>query len=193
MQVTQLMSNNSFSMLKMAKPFNLCWDWDIADLRLFFNNFNIGAAEKFIRKTISKLILNFGARSMFMSQRFQFHFHLCISGYAVGCWKLAPMAAGLQAQGSSNQCSSHGVASIGLNSYNLSIKQSFNKILEVTKASKSFRFMTQQINPCKFTEVINETHIKIISTNQSWCRFPHIRKTTSRGWLDTLRTGARIE
>jgi hypothetical protein len=41
--------------------------------------------------------------------------------------------------------------------YGLSTKHPFNKVLKITE--------TPQINPCKFAEVINETHIILKSSN----------------------------
>jgi hypothetical protein len=54
---------------------------------------------------------------------------------------------------------------ISLYSTDFSIKLSLNKHLKITKTLKNFRLSTQQIDPCEFTMVINETHIVIISTN----------------------------
>jgi hypothetical protein len=41
----------------------------------------------------------------------------------------------------------------------LSIKQSFNQILEVTKALDDFRLMFDQVDPCEFAKIINKRYI----------------------------------
>jgi len=46
---------------------------------------------------------------------------------------------------------------IGLNTLDLAIKLSLNKLLEIMKALKNFRFMLQKVNPSKLTIIINKT------------------------------------
>jgi hypothetical protein len=48
--------------------------------------------------------------------------------------------------------------------------------LKLTKVLKNFRFVTQEINPSKFTVIIDKTHIILVSSNRSWCRTPYIQK-----------------
>ena len=54
------------------------------------------------------------------------------------------------------------------------------------KFLENFRFMAQQINPCKFGKVVNEANIEIISANIGGCKAPYIQKTSSRGLGETL-------
>ena len=54
---------------------------------------------------------------------------------------------------------------ISLDIMNFSTKLSFYKVLEIMKELKNSRFMAQEINPCKFTEIINKAHIIIVLTN----------------------------
>jgi len=63
---------------------------------------------------------------------------------------------------------------IGLNSTDFSIELSFNKSLKLSKTLKNFRFATQQIYPCEFAMIINETHIVVVSTNRTRRRTPYI-------------------
>jgi hypothetical protein len=51
---------------------------------------------------------------------------------------------------------------VGLHSKDFSIEQSSNKRLEFLKLVKNFRFIFQQIDPSKFTIVINKAHIIFI-------------------------------
>lgn len=75
---------------------------------------------------------------------------------------------------------------ISLHGNNLSIKKTFNKVLEIMETLKHLRFMAQEINPSEFAIIINEENIISVSPNQSWCR-PHTSENTSyRGLLDTL-------
>jgi len=67
-------------------------------------------------------------------------------------------------------------STISLRSHNFLIKHAFNKLLEIMEPLKDFRFMAQQIDPCEFAIVINETNIKVILANKSGSRSPHIRK-----------------
>jgi hypothetical protein len=54
---------------------------------------------------------------------------------------------------------------VGLDSENFLIKQTFNKILKFLEFLKHIRFVLKKINPSKFAEVINETHIIFIISN----------------------------
>jgi hypothetical protein len=49
------------------------------------------------------------------------------------------------------------------------------------KALKKFRFVSKEINPSKFTEIINEANIIIVSSNRSWSRTPYIREHKVQG------------
>jgi len=55
---------------------------------------------------------------------------------------------------------------ICLDSYNFAIELSFNKILKIVKALKTFIFMAQKVNPSKFAVVIDETDIIIVTPNR---------------------------
>jgi hypothetical protein len=44
------------------------------------------------------------------------------------------------------------------------------------KFLKDFRFVFQQVNPRKFTEIIDETNIIIVSSNRGGSWSPYIRK-----------------
>jgi hypothetical protein len=48
---------------------------------------------------------------------------------------------------------------IGLDCYGLSIKQSLNKILKITKALENLRLMLDQVDPSKFAKIINKACI----------------------------------
>jgi hypothetical protein len=65
---------------------------------------------------------------------------------------------------------------ICLHSHYFSIKETFNKVLEIMKTLKNFRFVSTKINPCKLTKIINKAHIVIVSSNRSWSRTPYIRE-----------------
>jgi hypothetical protein len=57
---------------------------------------------------------------------------------------------------------------VGLNNNNLTIEHSFNKFLELKKILENFRFVVKQVNPSKFTIVINETSIIFFSQKNQW-------------------------
>jgi hypothetical protein len=63
---------------------------------------------------------------------------------------------------------------ISLYRNNFSIKESFNKILELMKSLKHIRFELEKINPSEFTIIINEADIIFISSNGTGCRTPNI-------------------
>jgi hypothetical protein len=42
------------------------------------------------------------------------------------------------------------------------------------KALKNFRFVSKQINPSKFAEIIDKTHIISVSPNRRGCWTPYI-------------------
>jgi hypothetical protein len=65
---------------------------------------------------------------------------------------------------------------VGLNDKNFSIKEPFNKVLEILKLLKHLRFMLKQIDPCEHVIVINETNIVFKTTNIITSRTPYIRK-----------------
>src|SRR4051812_14777118 len=65
---------------------------------------------------------------------------------------------------------------VGLNCYDSPIKELLNKSLEITKFLKHFIFSFQEIHPCEFTEIINETDIIFISSKILRGRAPNIRK-----------------
>jgi hypothetical protein len=48
---------------------------------------------------------------------------------------------------------------ICLDCLDLSIKQSFNKILEITKALENFRLMFDQVDLCELAKIINKRYI----------------------------------
>jgi hypothetical protein len=56
---------------------------------------------------------------------------------------------------------------IGLHGENFSIKESLSKGLKLSKFLKDFRFMLKQIDPCKFTVIINKANIISISPTNS--------------------------
>jgi hypothetical protein len=70
---------------------------------------------------------------------------------------------------------------ISLYRNNFSVKESFNKILEQMKSLKHIRFELEKINPSEFTIIINEVDIIFISSNETRCRTPNIRKMSSKG------------
>jgi hypothetical protein len=63
---------------------------------------------------------------------------------------------------------------------NLLIKPSFNKRLNFQEKFEDIRFMTQQIEPCEFTIIINERHILFLTTKRVNRRVPDIQKKASR-------------
>jgi hypothetical protein len=52
-----------------------------------------------------------------------------------------------------------------LHGKDFSIKHALYEVLKIMKTLKNLRFMTKQINPCKFAIIINETNIKIVLAN----------------------------
>jgi hypothetical protein len=65
---------------------------------------------------------------------------------------------------------------IRLDSNYFPVKEPFNKVLKIGKSLKHFGFVAKQIDPSKFTEVINEANIVIVSAKGTWGRTPYIRK-----------------
>jgi hypothetical protein len=65
---------------------------------------------------------------------------------------------------------------IGLDRSNFAAKLSFNKVLEILEASKNLKFLTNEVNPNKFTVIINETYIISIFANRNWGGAPIHRK-----------------
>jgi hypothetical protein len=63
---------------------------------------------------------------------------------------------------------------ISLHGYNFLIKHPFNKVLKITKALKHLRFMLNEIDPCKFAEIIYKTHIIFKPSDRLGCRTPYI-------------------
>jgi hypothetical protein len=63
---------------------------------------------------------------------------------------------------------------IRLNSKDFATKLPFGKALEVMKALKYFRFMTQHVNPRKFAVIIDKANIIIMMSNRSGGRAPYI-------------------
>jgi hypothetical protein len=53
---------------------------------------------------------------------------------------------------------------VGLHGHNFTVKHTFNKLLELMKILENFRLAPKQINPRKFTEIINETNIIVLAT-----------------------------
>jgi hypothetical protein len=62
----------------------------------------------------------------------------------------------------------------------------FNKILEFLEFLEHLRLVFKQIDPCKFTKVINESNIVFISSNGITDRTSYIRKISSKGAMETL-------
>ena len=69
---------------------------------------------------------------------------------------------------------------------NLFVKLSFNKNLEISEALKNFRFFPQQVNPNKFSMIINKRHIIVVVTNRSGGRTPYITENKVKS---TIRDG----
>jgi hypothetical protein len=65
---------------------------------------------------------------------------------------------------------------VGLNDKNFSIKEHFNKVLEILNFLKQLRFVLKQIDPCELAIVINETNIIFKMTNRITSRSPYICK-----------------
>jgi hypothetical protein len=51
---------------------------------------------------------------------------------------------------------------ITLQGNNLTIELSLNKDLKFFKEMKHFRYVAKEINPCKFTKIINKRHITLL-------------------------------
>jgi hypothetical protein len=75
---------------------------------------------------------------------------------------------------------------IGLHGKDFLSKLALSHTLELVKLLKHIRFATQEVNSCKFAEVIYKAYIVIVSTYRCRCWTPHIGKMSSRGLDDTL-------
>jgi hypothetical protein len=49
-------------------------------------------------------------------------------------------------------------------------------VLEVMKTLKNIRLLFEEINPCKFAEIIDKTHIIFVLIDRIGRRAPHIQK-----------------
>jgi hypothetical protein len=65
-------------------------------------------------------------------------------------------------------------------------------LLKKMKFGKQLRFVSQEINPSEFREIMNKAYIIAIPTHRTRSKAPHIRKTSSRGALDTLRDLGKV-
>jgi hypothetical protein len=63
---------------------------------------------------------------------------------------------------------------VGLDRKNFLAKQAFNKVLKFSEFLKHLIFVLKKINPSKFVEVINETHIIFIISNGNTSCPPYI-------------------
>jgi hypothetical protein len=64
---------------------------------------------------------------------------------------------------------------VGLECNDFVIKPALSKRLKFNELLENFRFMTQQIDPCKFTIVINEANIIFLVTKGLVRMAPNIR------------------
>lgn len=67
-------------------------------------------------------------------------------------------------------------APIRLHSFDFSICQAFNKVLEILKLGKNLRFVFKEIDPSEFAKVIDETNIINFIANRVYSRTPYIGK-----------------
>lgn len=65
---------------------------------------------------------------------------------------------------------------ICLHGENFAIKLFLNHSLKFMEFLKNLRFIFQQIDPSKFTVIINEANIILFSPNRLWCRTLDIRE-----------------
>jgi hypothetical protein len=63
---------------------------------------------------------------------------------------------------------------IGLHGDDLFVKKAFNMVLEVMETLKNIRLLFEEINPCKFAEIIDKTHIIFVLIDRIGRRAPHI-------------------
>jgi hypothetical protein len=63
-----------------------------------------------------------------------------------------------------------------LHGKNFGRKLGLNKLLEIMKFLKHFRFMFKEIDPHKFSIISNKSHKIFLSSNRIWGRAPHILK-----------------
>jgi hypothetical protein len=63
---------------------------------------------------------------------------------------------------------------IGLHGEDFPVKESLSEGLEFSKLHENFRFMLKQIDPCKFTVIINKANIISLSSNGLGCMTPDI-------------------
>jgi hypothetical protein len=63
-----------------------------------------------------------------------------------------------------------------LDSKKFFIELSLNHRLKIIKFLKDFRFVVKQVNPYKFTEIIDEANIIIVFADKSGRRPPYIRE-----------------
>jgi hypothetical protein len=75
---------------------------------------------------------------------------------------------------------------VSLNNKNLPIKEAFNKGLKFKKICENIRFVTQQVNPSKFTIIINKRDMIFFQPKDSMTG-PHTsEKMSSKGADDRL-------
>jgi len=65
---------------------------------------------------------------------------------------------------------------IGLDTLNFSIQEAFNMCLEPQKYTRGVCTIMHQIDPRKFTEIIDEADIIFETPNGLRCRAPYIRE-----------------
>jgi hypothetical protein len=65
---------------------------------------------------------------------------------------------------------------IRLNSENFVVEHMFNKLVKFKKILENLRFMAKQINPGKYTVIINKAHIIFLATKRIKSRTLYIRK-----------------
>jgi hypothetical protein len=65
---------------------------------------------------------------------------------------------------------------ICLHGKNLSVKETFDKVLKIMKALKDLRFVFKSVNPNKLDEIIYKTHIVLLPTKRLDSRSPNIRE-----------------
>jgi hypothetical protein len=63
-----------------------------------------------------------------------------------------------------------------LASQDLSIKETFYKLLEIMKFTKHIRFVFQEIEPCELAKIINERHIVSKVSNRGGGKTSNIRE-----------------
>jgi hypothetical protein len=75
---------------------------------------------------------------------------------------------------------------ISLHGDNLTIKLALNILLKIKKHLINIRMLLKQVDPSKFTEVINEAYIICMLANRERSRTPYIKKICSKGTVETL-------